>query len=170
MTLSPLFPEMRSRRVSRRDTWRLRRGPFRSEIEPSVGRPLGIFLDPFLVCVKCVLRNRTFRIAVARTRDSQMRVTIDTRGFSANRVHRRDWRMRALYARRAGKRERIIFLSLSVSSFFHSAKSLGVQYAALLSRRYATARAFLQAVIHRASMSEHLTRRKEFKFTFCKTY
>lgn len=83
-------------------------------------------LDPSLVCVKCVLRNRTFRIAAAaRTRDSQMRVTIDTRRFSANstNMHMR----RAKHAHRARRGVRGLF-SFFFFSFFSSAKSLRVQY------------------------------------------
>lgn len=81
------------------------------------GRIVENILGPSLVCVKCVLRNHAFRIAAAaRTRDSQMRVTIDTRRFSANSTNART--MSETHAHRAGKRERIIFLFFFFSFLF----------------------------------------------------
>jgi len=81
-------------------------------------------LGPSLVYVKCVLRNHAFRIAAAaRTRDSQMRVTIDTRRFSANSTNART--MGRTHARTLRSVRELFFSFFPFSFlFFHSAKSL----------------------------------------------
>lgn len=103
-------------------------------------------LDPFLVCVKCVLRNHAFRIAAAaRTRDSQMRVTIDTRRFSANSTNARTTgETRARIA--LGSVRELFFLFFFFSFFSFCEVITGVQYWRCFSRWYATTRAFLQVV------------------------
>jgi len=124
-------------------------------------------LGPSLVYVKCVLRNHAFRIAAAaRTRDSQMRVTIDTRRFSANSTNARTMGRTHARTLRSVRELFFSFFSLFFSFFSFCEVITGVQYRRCFSRRYATTRAFLQLVQSSVFQCRwHLTR-KQLKLLF----
>lgn len=136
-------------------------------------RPSSRFLDPLLLCVKCVLRNRAFRVSYSRARtrrladarhDRHARIFRKPNALGRGRIHAR-CHTRTLGSARGLFSSLSLLRPLSVAFFSFREVIRSTMRTASLGDMQRRVRFCRLCVVHCTSASEHLVG-KELKLSY----